>query len=86
MAGSRAEARQILRRMRGIADARHVAAYEIAVIHAALGERDQAFHWLDRAYEERSAWLPYVRVEPRLDPLRSDERFAALVAAVTGSR
>lgn len=86
MAGSRAEAREILRRMRGVAEARHVAAYEIAVIHAALGEPDEAFDWLDRAYEERSAWLPYVRVEPRLDSLRGDERFGALVAAVTGGR
>ena len=56
------------------------------MIHAALGERDPAFDWLDRAYEERSAWLPYIRVEPRLDPLRNDERFTSLVAAVTGAR
>ena len=82
VAGSRDEARAVLRRVRRVAEARHVAAYEIGVIHAALGERDQAFDWLDRAYEERSAWLPYLRVEPRLDPLRGDERFTALVAAV----
>jgi TolB-like protein/tetratricopeptide (TPR) repeat protein len=85
-AGSRAEAREVLRRLRGITDARQVGAYEIAVIHAALGERDQAFDWLDRAYEERSAWLPYIRIEPRLDPLRKDERFTALVAAVISGR
>jgi DNA-binding SARP family transcriptional activator/Flp pilus assembly protein TadD len=86
LAGARDEARDILRRMRRIAESRQVAAYEIAVIHAALGEPDQAFDWLDRAYEERSAWLPYLRVEPRLDPLRHDERFTSLVAAVTSGR
>ena len=86
MAGSRGEARDILERMRHIAESRQVAAYEIAVIYAALDERDQAFDWLDRAYEERSAWLPYIRVEPRLDSLRDDERFTSLVAAVTSGR
>ena len=86
MAGSRDEARDILERMHHIAESRQVAAYEIAVIYAALDERDQAFDWLDRAYEERSAWLPYIRVEPRLDPLRGDERFTSLVVAVTGGR
>lgn len=85
-AGSRGEAREVRRRLRGVTESRQVGAYEIAVIHAALGERDQAFDWLDRAYEERSAWLPYIRIEPRLDPLRKDERFTALVAAVTSGR
>jgi hypothetical protein len=44
-----------------------------------LGEMDAAFEWLDRAYEERSGWLPYVGAEPRLAPLRQDARFARLL-------
>lgn len=64
------------------ADARRLLGYEVALVHVALGETDAAFGWLDRAYEERSAWLAYAAVEPRLDPLRADERFGALMQAL----
>lgn len=52
--------------------------YEVAMIHAALGELDLAFEWLTRAVEERSGWIAYLRVDPRLDALRSDSRFESL--------
>ena len=52
------------------------------MIHVGLGERDQAFEWLERAYKEHSGWLSYLNVEFRLDPLRSDPRFADLVHRV----
>jgi hypothetical protein len=70
---------------------KHVSSYEIAVIHTGLDEMDEAFSWLEKAYEERSAWLPYSGMDPRLDPLRPDARFTRLrnrvnVAAATGSR
>ena len=42
----------------------------------------QAFEWLDRAHEERSGWLTYLKVEPRLDALRSDSRFDDLLHRV----
>jgi len=44
-------------------------AYELAVIHAALGDQDAAFKWLALAVEERSGWIAYLRVDPRLDHL-----------------
>jgi hypothetical protein len=47
-------------------------------VHAALGQADQAFDWLDRTYEERRGWLAYLNVEPMLDPLRGDPRFRRL--------
>lgn len=50
-------------------------AYEIAVILATLGERDDAFAWLARAVRERSGWIPYMRVDPRLEVLHADPRF-----------
>ena len=53
-------------------------AYEIGVIHAALGDRDRAFEWLSRAVKERSGWIAYLRVDPRLDALHGDPRYDAL--------
>ena len=53
-------------------------AYEIGVIHAALGDRDRAFEWLSRAVTERSGWIAYLRVDPRLDALHGDARYDAL--------
>jgi serine/threonine-protein kinase len=53
--------------------------FEMAMAHGALGDADRAFASLERAYDSRSTWMPYLQVEPRLDPLRSDPRFADLV-------
>jgi tetratricopeptide (TPR) repeat protein len=57
-------------------------AFEVAEIFAQLGENDQAFAWLERAYEERSFMMLYLKVAPNLDPLRSDQRFADLLRRV----
>ena len=54
-------------------------AFNIALIHAGLGQNDLAFEWLDRAFEERSSWLASLKIEPLLDSLRSDPRFNDLV-------
>ena len=56
--------------------------YAIALVHAGLGYRDPALAWLDKAYGERSDYMPYLRLESMLDGLRSDQRFAALVRRV----
>jgi len=77
--GKHAEAREVLRQLEDLSATKHVSAYEIAVIYVALGEIDRAFDWLDRAYDERSAWLPYLRLEPRLDPVRNDARFTKVL-------
>jgi hypothetical protein len=47
-----------------------------------LGENDQAFEWLQKACEERSSWLIWLKVDPRLDSLRTDPRFMDLVRRV----
>nr|MBA3895393.1 hypothetical protein [Gemmatimonadales bacterium] len=52
--------------------------YYFALVHAGLGERDQALRYLERAYEERSTVLAYLLIDPRLAPLRDDARFLAL--------
>ena len=53
-------------------------AYELAVIHAALGDLTPAFDWFTRAVQERSGWIAYLRVDPRLDSLHGDPRFDRL--------
>jgi hypothetical protein len=54
----------------------------IAFIYIALGEKDQAFQWLERAYEERSTQMVWLNLEPKFDPLRAEARFMALVKKV----
>jgi TolB-like protein/Flp pilus assembly protein TadD len=58
---------------------RYVSPVAFAMVHAALGDNDAAFRWLDRAYDERRGWLCYLKVEPLLDGLRTDPRFARLL-------
>jgi hypothetical protein len=53
--------------------------YHLATIHARLGEKEQALAYLHKAYEEISHWLIYLKVDPKLDTLRSDPRFTALL-------
>jgi hypothetical protein len=58
---------------------RYVAPYNFAVIYAGLGEKDAAFNWLNRAYDDRSYMLAvYLNTDTRLDSLRSDPRFDEL--------
>jgi hypothetical protein len=53
--------------------------YAVALIYAGLGKVDNAFMWLERAYENRSGAMGTMRVDPKLDRLRSDARFTAIL-------
>lgn len=57
---------------------RDVSSSYFAMIHPGSNDADQAFACLERASEERSGFMAFIKVEPMLDPLRSDPRFAAL--------
>jgi len=65
--------------LKSLSKQHYVSPYLIAVIYVNLAEQDQAFQWLEKAFEERDPYLTYLRVEPALDPLRSDTRFRDLV-------
>lgn len=78
-AGKQGEARRMLNELLAGSKKEPISAYEVALIHALLGDRDQAFEWLNKAYDERAIGITFVRVDPDLDPLRSDPRFAALL-------
>jgi hypothetical protein len=57
-------------------------AYTIAEFYAELGDKDQAFQWLNTAFQERDEGLMGLKTDFSLDPLRSDPRFAELVRKV----
>jgi DNA-binding winged helix-turn-helix (wHTH) protein/Flp pilus assembly protein TadD len=57
-------------------------AYDIALIYVGLGHKDPAFEWLDKAVEEHSPWLIHLTVDPRFDPIRSDQRFKNLIQRI----
>jgi serine/threonine protein kinase/tetratricopeptide (TPR) repeat protein len=81
-AGDRARAEAILARVIERWREGSVSPYSVANIHAALGDRDQAFAWLERALEDRDRMMVSLRVHPRLDPLRGDPRFADLLRRI----
>ena len=80
--GRRGEAEATLSQLRTMAGQRYVPSYSVATIYAALGRTDEAFTWLERAYAEHDSWMVYLGLDPRLDPLRSDARFAALLQRI----
>jgi serine/threonine-protein kinase len=57
----------------------YVSPVPLTGLYATLGEVDAAFHWLEQAYRERRGWLAYLKIEPLLNSLRSDNRFARLM-------
>ena len=72
------DARRMLSTLMEESKKRYVPAYKIGVVHAALGETDEAFEWFEKAYRERSWWLVWLKVDPMVDSLRSDSRLMRL--------
>lgn len=79
LAGDRAGARQTLAKLTRTHDA-YLPAFEVAKLHLALGERDEAIAWLRRAHAERSHSIVFLSVDPQLELLRHDARFEELAA------
>ena len=78
--GRRAEAEKILGEWRRQSQTSYVSPYMIATVYASLGEKNKAFEFLEKAYQERSSDLPYfLRADLRIDNLRSDPRFQDLM-------
>ena len=78
LAGRRTEAEESIAELKELARGRYVSSYYFAMIYLGLNDTDEAFASLERACEERSGFMAFIKVEPMLDPLRSDPRFAAL--------
>ncbi len=77
-----AGAHTVLADLNALASHRYIPAYAFATVYAGLGDSDQAFRYLARAADERSAYLDYLNVEPTLDGLRGDPRFRDLLRRV----
>ncbi len=83
LAGAQAEAKRIVKQLEARARTGYVEPSDIALVYVALGQPDEAFAWLQKAYEQRSeALLCWLKVDPRVDALRGDRRFAELLSAV----
>jgi eukaryotic-like serine/threonine-protein kinase len=80
--GDEAEARRMLAELTAARGQRVVSAWGIAALHASLGDVEEAFHWLDIAIEEKATGLIFLRVHPRLDAIRKDPRYPALLKRV----
>jgi predicted Zn-dependent protease len=82
LAGDHEAAQNALNQLQSASQTRYVPAIYFAGVYTGLGDRDQAFKWLDKSVEERDDRLVYLEAEPMADPLRSDPRFAALMKRV----
>jgi DNA-binding winged helix-turn-helix (wHTH) protein/tetratricopeptide (TPR) repeat protein len=80
--GKKQEALVILDRLRELSKQRYVSPYNFAIVYAGLGAVGQAFKWLEKAYEEHSAWLVFLKIEPIFDRLRRDSRFTDILRRV----
>jgi serine/threonine-protein kinase len=79
VSGDRDEARRLLRELTDQSNQRFVSSYSLAAIHVGLGEREPAFERLEQAFRDRDRAMPWIKVAPRLDPLRTDPRFTDLL-------
>jgi serine/threonine protein kinase/Tfp pilus assembly protein PilF len=79
VSGNRTEAQKVLDRLQNSKSLSYLAPYNVAIVYAGMGSRDQTFAWLDRAYQQRSYYLPvYLTTDARLDFLHADPRFLDL--------
>jgi len=82
VAGDKAKAEEVLEKLRLLSKERYVPALYMSVVFMGLGRRAEALEWLQRAFEERSDYFIFIKVEPMIDPLRSDPAFQDLVRRV----
>jgi len=79
LAGDQVTAASTMARI-GTQPARFVSGYDRAAVHAALGQTDEAFAALEEGYQARAEWMGYLKVDPQMDTLRSDPRYASFLA------
>jgi TolB-like protein/Flp pilus assembly protein TadD len=82
VSGRRAEALSVLEELQRRSDSSYISPVDIATVYVGLGRTDEAFEWLEKAYEGRAYGLVFMNVDPRFDSIRSDPRFADLIRRV----
>jgi TolB-like protein/Tfp pilus assembly protein PilF len=79
LAERRDEARKVLDDLLELSKKEHVSSFYVALVYTCLGQKDQAFEWLEKAYEEHDVYLSQLKVFPWFDSLRSDSRYKAML-------
>src|SRR6266480_6287401 len=82
MAGDPAKARAVLKELKSLSSQRYVPGTSLAALCYAVGEKDDAFAWLEQAYEDRDFRLSQLKVEPKWDAMRSEPRFVAILKRI----
>ncbi len=77
--GKQADALKLLEEMKNLAKEKYVSPYDLALLYTSLGRKQEAIEQLNKAYEERSGWVIYLKVEPMFDSLRAERGFNELV-------
>jgi tetratricopeptide (TPR) repeat protein len=77
--GNTKEASRLLAEITELSKRKNVSPWAFALVYTGLGDKDRAFEWLDKAYDQRAADLPWIKADPRMDPLRSDPRYKELL-------
>jgi eukaryotic-like serine/threonine-protein kinase len=77
--GKKAEALQIIEQLEKLSKEKYVPSYQIALVYVELGDKDQTFEWLEKAFNARDDWLDQFRTDPSWDPIRSDQRYKDLL-------
>lgn len=77
--GKREQAARVLGDLMKLASERYVNPYYLGIVHLGMGEIDRTFEWFEKAYQERSEELLFLKVDPRLDRIRPDARYKSLV-------
>lgn len=80
--GKKDEALRTAEQLKEISRKRYVPAYSLAIVYAGLNEKEQAFEWLEKSYQAHEGYVTIVKIDPFLDNLRLDARFADLMRRV----
>jgi serine/threonine protein kinase/Tfp pilus assembly protein PilF len=86
VSGKRADALKLAKEFKELSSHAYVDPYNVAVIYAGLGDKDEAFRWLEKGYEQRSSGMPYLTTDPFWYEMRSDPRYADLLRRMASTR
>ena len=82
VSGNQSEAERILNELIQKSEHTYVSPYDIAIVYTGLGKREKSLEWLNRAYQDHSYFMSWLKIDPRLRELHSDPQFEALVRQV----
>jgi eukaryotic-like serine/threonine-protein kinase len=82
VSGRRADAFKLAKELKDLSSHAYVDPYNVAVVYAGLGDKDEAFRWLEKGYQQHSSGMPYITTDPFWYWMRSDPRYADLLRRI----